>query len=151
MITVYPIASEMTPIIIPIRSMCDDLMSPVECAMALGGVLMGRDIANEADNAMPMSMVPIPPYSSNDVPSPLPTAAIMGTMSAVAAEFDINVDNTQHIMPPPINITNTGQCPNGIALTNVMARPVLFITAPRAKPPATWWLRFTRDCMARLI
>ena len=47
--------------ITPTRNMCDDLMSPVECAMALGGVLMGNAIANDADRATPMSKVLMPP------------------------------------------------------------------------------------------
>ena len=59
----YPIISEITPKITPTRSICDDFMSTVEWAMALGGVLMGSDIANEADSATPMSNVPMPPYS----------------------------------------------------------------------------------------
>lgn len=130
-------ASEITPMIIPTRSICDDFMSPVEYAMALGGVLMGSDIAKDAERATPMSSVPIPPYSPRAGPIPLPTAASMGIISAVAAEFEINVDNVQQITPPPIITSSVGQLLKGIAFTNVPARPVLFITVPRAKPPAT--------------
>ena len=40
--------------------------------------------------------------------------------SAVAAEFEINVDNTQQITPLPIITASTGQLPNGMALTKVI-------------------------------
>ena len=89
-IKTYPNISEIVPITIPVRNICDVFISPVEYAIAFGGVLIGNDIAKDADIATPISNVPTPPYTPRDGPMPLPTATMIGTMSAVAAEFDIN-------------------------------------------------------------
>lgn len=59
--SVYPITSAMTPTSIPVTNICLVFIRPVEYAMALGGVLIGRDIANDAAIATPTSNVPTPP------------------------------------------------------------------------------------------
>ena len=112
-------------------------MSPVEYAIALGGVLIGSDIANEAAIATPTSSVPMPPYSPSGPSIPLPTATMIGTMSAVAAELEMNCDSNQQMSPPPTSTAITGQLSNGIAFTRLSARPVFDMPSPSAKPPAT--------------
>ena len=134
---VYPKISDMTPMMTPMMHICDDLIRPVEYAMAFGGVLMGRAIANDAESAIPINNVPIPPYSSSMGPIPFPTAARIGIIRAAAAEFEINVDNNQQMTPLPTNTSRTGQSVKGIDSTRVLARPVLSIPTPSANPPAT--------------
>ena len=50
--------------------------------MALGGVEIGRHIAAEADRAIPIRIVDVPPTGSRLAPIPLQTTARIGTSSA---------------------------------------------------------------------
>lgn len=47
--------------VMPVTNICFVLMSPVEYAIAFGGVLIGKDIANDAAIATPIRSVHIPP------------------------------------------------------------------------------------------
>ena len=134
---IYPRMSDITPMVIPATNICLVFMSPVEYAIAFGGVLMGNDIANDAAMATPTSSVPIPPYSPRGPSMPLPTATMMGTISAVAAEFEMNCESNQQTNPPPMSTTIAGQLSNGIAWTRLSASPVFDMPSPSAKPPAT--------------
>ena len=53
----------MMPMVIPVLSISFCLTSPVEKAIALGGVEMGRHMALDAARAIPMMMVEVPPMA----------------------------------------------------------------------------------------
>ena len=66
---------------------------PVEWAMALGGVLMGRAIATDAATAMPISTVGVPPMPSRAEPIPRHTTARIGTNKAAVAVFEMKLES----------------------------------------------------------
>lgn len=82
----------MTPITIPTFNISFCFTKPVECAMAFGGVLIGRHIDTDAVMAMAMSIVLTPPMSSNLSPIPLHTTASTGTNNAVVAVLLMKLD-----------------------------------------------------------
>ena len=69
----------------PIFSMSFCFTSPVEYAMALGGVEIGRHMALDADKAIPMMIVLVPPIEPSKSPIPVHTTASIGTRSAAVA------------------------------------------------------------------
>ena len=71
---------------------------PVECAIALGGVLIGRHIETEAVIAIAMSMVLTPPMVSSLSPIPLHTTANTGTNSAVVAVLLMKFDSMEEML-----------------------------------------------------
>lgn len=60
--------------------------------MALGGVEIGRHMADEAAIAIPIMMVLVPPIPSSLSPMPLQTTASMGTRSAAVAVLEIKLE-----------------------------------------------------------
>ena len=80
--------------IIPVMNICFVFMRPVEYAIALGGVLIGNDIANDAAMATPTSSVPTPPKSPNASFMPVPTATMIGTINAVQKYAGFNSPQT---------------------------------------------------------
>ena len=88
----YPSTIPMIPMMIPTFSISFCFTRPVECAMALGGVLIGRHIDTDAVMAMAMSMVVTPPMLSSLSPIPLHTTANTGTRSAVVAVLLMKFD-----------------------------------------------------------
>lgn len=60
--------------------------------MAFGGVEIGRHIAEEAESAMPMSTVDVPPILSRRSPMPVQTTARIGTSNAAVAVLDMKLD-----------------------------------------------------------
>ena len=66
---------------------------PVEWAMALGGVLMGRHMETEAAMAIPMSTVFTPPMELMESPIALQTTAKMGTKRAAVAVLEIKLES----------------------------------------------------------
>jgi len=87
----YPSIMLMMPIVSPILSMSFCWTRPVEYAMALGGVEMGKHMAVEADNAIPIIIVRVPPMAVRLSPMPAHTTARMGTRSAAVAVFEIKL------------------------------------------------------------
>ena len=61
------------------------LTSPVEKAIALGGVEMGRHMALDAARAIPMMTVEVPPMAPSLSPIPVQTTARIGTRRAAVA------------------------------------------------------------------
>ena len=84
----------MIPTISPIFSISFCFTKPVEYAIALGGVDIGKHIAAEADKAMPISMVEVPPISPNLSCIPLQIATKIGINKAAAAVLEIKLLRT---------------------------------------------------------
>lgn len=80
-------------------------MKPVECAMALGGVLMGRIIDTEDAIATPTISAEAPPICANASPAtgslaiPLATRPRMGASNDAAAECEMKFENKKHTIP----------------------------------------------------
>ena len=70
-------------------------MSPVECAMAFGGVEIGNSIASEQVTATVTISVAAPPIPSKPgVPAiPVATAARIGMSRAEAAEWEMKFES----------------------------------------------------------
>ena len=65
--------------------MCFCCISPVENAMAFGGVEIGSDIALDAAMAIPMSTVDVPPMILSLSPIPSHTTVRIGIIRAAVA------------------------------------------------------------------
>ena len=75
----------MIPTVIPVLSISFCLTRPVEKAIALGGVEMGRHMALDAARAIPMMTVEVPPMAPSLSPIPVQTTARIGTSRAAVA------------------------------------------------------------------
>ncbi len=80
------------PIVRPTFSISFCFTRPVEKAMALGGVEMGKHIAELAATAIPTSTVTVPPIVARESPMPLQTVARIGTRSAAVAVFEMKFE-----------------------------------------------------------
>ena len=60
--------------------------------MALGGVEIGRHIAAEAERAIPIRIVDVPPTGSRLAPIPLQTTARIGTSRAAVAVLEMKFE-----------------------------------------------------------
>ena len=72
----------------PIFSISFCLTSPVEWAIALGGVLIGRHIAHEAAMAIPIRIAEVPPMIFKESPMPWQTTARIGQAGIVKPEAE---------------------------------------------------------------
>ena len=77
----------------PIFSISFCLTSPVEWAIALGGVLIGRHIAHEAAMALPIRIAEVPPIIFKESPMPWQTTARIGINRAAVAVFEIKLES----------------------------------------------------------
>ena len=59
--------------------------------MAFGGVEIGRHMAADADMAMPMRTVGVPPMAASLSPIPVHTVVRIGTSSAAVAVFEMKL------------------------------------------------------------
>ena len=80
----YPRTNPTTPMIIPILAMSFVSTSPVEAAMAFGGVEMGKHIAIEAQTAMNVIIAFVPPRARN-------WALLAAAGSAIPCAITINI------------------------------------------------------------
>ena len=88
----YPKSIVIIPTVIPTFSISFCLTSPVENAIAFGGVDIGRHIALDAATAKPTKMVVVPPIAPKESPIPLQTVARMGASSAAVAVLLMKLD-----------------------------------------------------------
>ena len=98
----------------PIFSISFCLTSPVEWAIALGGVLIGRHIAHEAAMAIPIRIAEVPPMIFKESPMPWQTTARIGINRAAVAVFEIKLACKYHIRPDTACMTMGYQLPKGI-------------------------------------
>ena len=109
-----PRTNVMIPVTIPTLSISFCFTRPVEKAIALGGVLIGKHIAALAAMAIPMSTVEVPPIAPNAPPIPLQTTAKIGTKSAAVAVFEMKLLSAKQMMQAMSRITNGFQLANGM-------------------------------------
>ena len=127
----------MMPMVRPDLAMSEVEMIPVDEAMALGGVEIGKVMANEAAIAVTKRRARIPPTATRVSPIPIPTAQRIGIMRAAVAELEIKLLRVQQTRPAAMRTTIGDQLPNGMEVTMSLAKPDLLKPRPRAKPPAT--------------
>ena len=85
--------------------------------MALGGVLIGSDIAQLAATAMPRIMVEVPPLGTSASPITSHTKVKIGISNAAVAVFEIKLLRAKQSIPEIIRITIGFHSPNGMLFT----------------------------------